>query len=435
MILGDLAAAMGGRIAPGDRDIPVTSAVIDSRQARPGSLFFALRGERTDGHAFVADVLEAGGCAVVSRGEQTERTVLVDDVERSLLAAGDWRRESFMCPVVGVTGSSGKTTTRELLIAALTGSFVTGGTRSNLNNHLGLPLTLLNMRGDVEVIVLEMGMNHAGELAVLGGIARPDISIVTNVGLAHMEFFSSRDDVARAKSELLLTTRRGGLAVIPVGEPILAAAAASRDLDVVTVGEGGDLWLRGADGGYTAEPAGAGLMLALQGEHNLTNALFAMAVARALGVDPSLAAERMSGYRGMAGRGRVLVRSGVRILDESYNANPDSTRACLASLAGSPPGRIAVLGDMRELGGIADRMHREILELADSIGLKMLILTGERYAGASSCLGRTPFVLAGDWREALEALRENVRPGDTVLVKGSHSLEMDRIVAAFEEEG
>jgi UDP-N-acetylmuramoyl-tripeptide--D-alanyl-D-alanine ligase len=434
MNLSDLASAMNGRLHPEDREVTVSRAVIDSREAGPKSLFFALKGETRDGHDFVDDVLAEGGCAVIARGPLQRGTILVDDVERAMLRAGAWRRELITCPVVGVTGSSGKTTTRELIMSALRGSYVTAGTQANLNNHLGLPLTLLNMPEEIEAAVLEMGMNHPGELLILGEVARPDITVVTNVGIAHMEFFESRDDVARAKAELLLTTKRGGVAVIPMAEPLLAEAALSRDLDVITIGEGGDLWLGGTDDSITAEPFGADLTLALVGRYNRTNALFAIAVARVLGVEPGQAIERMSLYSGITGRGRVLICSGVQIMDESYNANPDSTRACLRALAGIENGRIAVLGDMLELGEVTTEMHLAVLKLADSIGLKALILTGRHYAAASSCLVNTEFVLTGSWREALHVLRKYMSTGDTVLVKGSHSLEMNRIVASFEEE-
>lgn len=430
----DLASAMNGRHHPEDREVTVNRAVIDSREAGPGSLFFALKGEKRDGHEFVDDVLAGGGCAVIARDVLLRGTILVDDVERAMLLAGAWCRELITCPVVGVTGSSGKTTTRELIMSALRGTYITGGTQANLNNHLGLPLTLLNMPEGIEAAVLEMGMNHPGELLVLGEVARPDMTVITNIGIAHMEFFETRDDVVRAKAELLLTTKRGGFTVIPVAEPLLAEAALDRDLDVITIGEGGDLWLNETDGRITAEPFGLDLRLALAGKFNCTNALFAIAIARALGVEPGLAIERMSAYAGMAGRGRILNCSGVRIMDESYNANPNSTTACLRALADMESGRIAVLGDMLELGRTTAEMHRAVLELADSMELKALILTGRHYAAASSCLEKTQFVLTGSWQEALQMLREIMSSGDTVLVKGSHSLEMSRIVASLEEE-
>lgn len=434
MRLQELATAMDGIVSPVDRDRSVYRAVIDSRQAGDDCIFFALRGERTDGHAFVDDVIASGGCAVVSLGSPGAGRILVRDVEKALLLAGAWRRDQLTCPVVGVSGSSGKTTTRELLKEALRGSFITGGTSGNLNNHLGLPLSLLNLPREVEVAVLEMGMNHPGELAILGTVARPRITIITNIGIAHMEFFSSTEDVATAKAELITATIEGGLAIIPVSEPVLEEAARKRGLEIVRIGTGGDLWLSRIRDSRYLEPLGKEIELSIEGEHNYVNCLFALAAAERLGIPVELALDRLASYSGMPGRGRIVSASGVRIMDESYNANPDSTRACLLALADCGESMIAVLGDMLELGEISDDMHRSILELADSLGLKYLILTGRHFARASSCLERTPFALSQNWMEALQALRENASRGDTVLIKGSHSLQMSRIVESLQEE-
>ena len=425
---------MDGIISPVDLDRSVCRAVIDSRQAGHECIFFALSGTRTDGHAFVDDVIASGGCAVVSLGAPGAGRILVNDVEKALLRAGAWRRDQLTCPVVGVSGSSGKTTTRELLKEALRGSFITGGTRGNLNNHLGLPISLLNLPLEVEVAVLEMGINHPGELAILGAIARPGITIITNIGIAHMEFFSSTEDVATAKAELITATIEGGLAIIPVSEPILEEAARKRELEIVRIGTGGDLWLSRTRDGFHLEPLGCEIELSIEGEHNYVNCLFALAAAERLGIPLELAVDRLASYSGMPGRGRTVSASGIRIMDESYNANPDSTEACLLALADCSEDRIAVLGDMLELGEMSDEMHNRILELADSLGLKFLILTGRHFALASTCLERTPFVLSQNWMEALQALREKMSRGDTVLIKGSHSLQMGRIVESLQEE-
>jgi UDP-N-acetylmuramoyl-tripeptide--D-alanyl-D-alanine ligase len=425
---------MDGIISPVDRDRSVYRAVIDSRQAGQESIFFALSGARTDGHAFVDDVIASGGCAVVSLGPEGPGRIHVRDVEKALLHAGAWRRDQLTCPVVGVSGSSGKTTTRELLKEALRGTFLTGGTCGNLNNHLGLPLSLLNLPREVEVAVLEMGMNHPGELAVLGTVARPCITIITNIGIAHMEFFSSIEDVTTAKAELIAATIEGGTAIIPVSEPILMDAARKRELEIVRIGAGGDLWLSRTRESFYIEPLGKEIELSIEGEHNYVNCLFAIAAAERLGIPIELALKRLVSYAGMPGRGRTVCASGIRIMDESYNANPDSTKACLLALADCSEDRIAVLGDMLELGVIADEMHHSILELADSLGLKFLILTGKHFASASTCLEKTPFAVSQNWMEALQALRENMSRGDTVLIKGSHSLQMSRIVESLQEE-
>ena len=219
-----------------------------------------------------------------------------------------------------------------------------------------------------------------------------------------------------------------------MSEPILEEAARERELEIVRIGNGGDLWLSRTGNSFFLEPHGCEIELSIEGEHNYVNCLFAIAAAERLGIPVELALERLIPFAGMPGRGRTVSASGIRIMDESYNANPDSTRACLQALADGSEDRIAVLGDMLELGEITDEMHRSILEFADSLGLKFLVLTGRHFANASSCLERTPFTLSQDWKEALQALKEKMSRGDTVLIKGSHSLQMSRIVESLQEE-
>lgn len=432
MRLGVLARAMGGELRA-DPDAPVDRAVIDSRAAAERCLFFALKGSRTDGHDYVADVVAKGGYAVVSRAVADGGIVLVEDVEQALLEAGGWARERFDCPVLGITGSSGKTTTRELLSAALRKRYAVGVTGRNLNNQLGLPLTLLNMDPKVEVLVLEMGMNHPGELDALGALARPTAAVVTNVGTAHMEFFRDRNEIAMAKAELIGRTDPDGFCVIPVGEPVLERAAAERGLDVLRSGPGGDLWVERDGPGYLLQPAGTGIHLGLEGGHNYENAVVALIAAQRMGVSLEDSLSAMSGYGGMPGRGRVLEIGGAQLMDESYNANPESTVACLATLAEkvrSGEGRgIAVLGNMLELGERASSYHRDVLEFAEGLGLKLIVLVGKLYLDVSDALRSTPFVFADDPGEAAEQVLRSIEPEDVVLVKGSHSVGLERTVS------
>lgn len=431
MNLSELAGAMDGELLA-DPDAGVEEAIIDSRKAREGCLFFALKGSRTDGHRYAADVVAEGGYAVVARPVVDRGIVLVDDVGEALMRAGAWARERFDCPVLGITGSSGKTTTRELLAAGLRQRYKVGVTRRNLNNQLGLPLTLLNTDPRVEVLVLEMGMNHPGELDALGAVARPTASLVTNVGTAHMEFFSDRNQIAAAKSELLKRTRREGFCVIPVGEPVLERAAAERDLSVLRAGPGGDLWVEGNQRGYRLQPVDMAIRLSLEGEHNYQNAVVALLACDRMGVPLEDSLRAMAGYEGMPGRGRVLDAGGVRIMDESYNANPESTIACLGTLAENVRDGgegIAVLGTMLELGERASSYHRDVLEFADRLGLKLVVLVGELYPKVSDALSRTQFVSAGNPEEAAGQVLRSVQPGDVVLVKGSHSLGLERAVS------
>lgn len=406
------------------------TAVIDSREARPGTLFFALSGKRVDGHSFVADVLGEGGAAVVSRDGFTGPVLEVDSVEEALLEAGSWARDSMEFPVLGLTGSSGKTTTRKMIAAALSLEYRTAGTRGNLNNHLGLPLTLLNTPEDTEFLVLEMGMNHPGEILRLGWAARPHHAVITCIGRAHMEFFDSLDGVARAKSELLETTLEGGIAVIPAENEILAGVASSRDLDVVTHGIGGDCWVEEG----RAMPWGIPLDLRFSGAHNMENALCAIAFAEKMGVDPFDAAAAVGRLEPSTGRGEVFTVQGRRVVDESYNANPDSTGACLRSASTFQGRRIAVLGDMLELGKNSPECHLETLALAFELGFDPVITVGSHYRAASG-EGCFPAVCTDSCSEALEQVRRLAGADSTILVKGSNSVGLQALVDALRKEG
>lgn len=433
--LGDVARATGGWVSPKSAQRVVADCVIDSRKAGKGSLFFALEGVHTDGHDFVDDVLRKGGMAVVSRGDRRRDTVVVQSVEKALLDAAQWRRDTVGSKVVAITGSSGKTTTRRLLIAALECRYTVYGTTGNLNNHIGLPLVLLNApEEDADMMVLEMGMNHAGELLVLGGVSRPHHCLITNIGRAHMEFFTSVEGVARAKAEVIRTTAPEGFCVIPEGEDILSRTAEERCLDISSFGPGGDAWLDFDDSGSCVlKPWNIGMKLALSGRHNCVNAMAAVLMAHRLGVKPEDAVRAMEELVPSGGRGRIVRTDGLVILDESYNANPDSTLACLDVLGTTEGHRAAVLGDMYELGERAPRYHREVLLKAGETGLDLLILTGSIYASQLEGTGLTGAVTAADWREALTALRERAPRPCTVLVKGSNAMELGRLVRALEE--
>lgn len=426
MRLDSLAAHLG---VPGDTGYTFDRASIDSRNAAPGTLFFALPGSRTHGHDFVHDALALGAAAVVSREGFAGHVLVVPDTTEALFQAGVWARSLFSCPVAAITGSSGKTTTRELLMLALGSVMRVDGTRGNLNNRLGLPLSLLNASKDASALVLELGMNHSGELLSLGAAAAPDLSVVTNVGTAHMEFFGSRDGIAHAKAELLRTTRLGGVAVIPAGEPILLNAAKERNLRVYTTGPGGDVRVENG----ALMPWGLRPGLSVPGAHNLENALAATLAAELMGVDPEAAVKAMEGYVGMPGRGRILSTGGFTVYDESYNASPDSTMACLELLDGTGKKGIAVLGDMLELGGLSDEAHRRVLERALEKGLRLVVLVGAEFEKVRRSDKGVAWV--PDAASALELLKASVQKGDRVLVKGSHSLGLDSVVRGITGEG
>ncbi|MCK4807359.1 MAG: UDP-N-acetylmuramoyl-tripeptide--D-alanyl-D-alanine ligase [Candidatus Aegiribacteria sp.] len=434
MRLVDIAVAVGGWIAPESVDRVVTCAVIDSRDSSRDCLFFALEGKSTDGHLYVDSVLQDNGMAVVSRGDKREGIILVKSVEKALLDAAEWRRGSIRSRVIAITGSSGKTTTRLFLTAALECDYSVYSTRGNLNNHLGMPLTILNVpEEDPDIIILELGMNHAGELLLLGEIASPTDCLVTNIGHAHMEFFNTIDDIARAKAELIRTITPGGMCVIPVDEEILKSAAHYIGLNVRYFGDGGDAWFEEEDGTYIIYPWKKELRLQFEGRHNMMNAVSAVLMANAFNIQPDRAIRAITAVTPFKGRGRIVRVGGITILDESYNANPDSTGACLDVLERKEGKRGVILGDMRELGKGAPGFHREILKKADSIGLDFMILTGELYDSVKDTAVRTRVFIAEDWKEALRILRDTVPSECTVLVKGSNSLQLSELVRSMEE--
>jgi len=426
--LDALARHVGGSYR-GPEGLCADRAVIDSREAGAGSLFFALAGERTDGHRYAEDVLDAGGSIVVSRDPGRGPAILVDDVERALLEAGGWARDRISVPVIGLSGSSGKTTTRRLLELALSTRFRVAATEGNRNNQLGLPLTLLNVSGRPEVVVLELGMNHAGEIRQLCRVARPTDSVITNIGLAHVEHLGSREGIARAKAELLEGTAPGGFCVIPRGEVVLDRAAEAAGLEAVRVGPGGDRWLEECPEGACIQPGGHPVSMGIPGRHNLENALVAVTAAELMGVPPEAALEAIGGYRGMAGRSALLQAGPFRVMDESYNSNPDSAEACLRALAEMPGGpNVAILGDMLELGGRTGELHRRVLAFADGLGLRRIVLVGNLFSAQAGGATRTDTVAARDWRHAVELAVEALEPGGTVLVKASRSLRLERAV-------
>ncbi|PIE51631.1 hypothetical protein CSA37_10465 [Candidatus Fermentibacteria bacterium] len=427
--LVSLAARLG---CPAPEEFLFHKAIIDSREAVPGALFFALAGSRADGHRFVPEVLGAGGAAVVSEGGFTGNVLEVDSVEGALLEAGAWAREPMGCPVVGVTGSSGKTTTRKMLAQALSVKFNTAQTKGNLNNHLGVPLTLLNTPDDAEFLVLEMGMNHHGELLKLGWAAKPDHALITNIGRAHMEFFESIEGIAHAKAEMLETTAPGGIAVLPAGEEILLKVAGEKELEIITHGEDGDCWLDGMYG----MPWGIRLELGYAGCHNMMNAVSAIAFAERMGIEPRDAFNAIAALNPSDGRGARFLWRNRTVFDESYNANPDSTAACLRAVAAeSREPLAAVLGDMLEMGNRAVDYHKEILMSASEEGYEHLILVGKNYAQAAKDISLPSVILAEDWQEALELLKANVPDKCRILVKGSHSTGLEKLVAQIRKEG
>ena len=421
---------------------------IDTRDLRPGDLFVALR-DRRDGHDFVAGALAQGAAAaMVSRRPEGVAEgaplLMVNDVLEGLTALGRAGRTRSAARVVGVTGSAGKTSAKEMLRAAL-GEGVHAAERS-FNNHWGVPLTLARLPAEAPVCVVEIGMNAPGEIAPLSRLARPHVALVTTVGAAHLAAFGSVEGIAREKATIAEGLEPGGVLVIPSDLPVTPLLReAAGDARVTTFGEAPDADLRlieahGPLARVAVDGSALDLALAVPGRHHLMNALGVLAVVRALGRDARAAARALAGWRPPGGRGTrealALSCGAVTLIDDAFNANPASMAAALSVLAGEPGRRVAVLGDMLELGPAEGALHAA---LADDPGLRaahVVHTLGPLMRGLHEALpeGRRG-LWAPDAQAMAAALPETLRRGDTVLVKGSKAVGAARVVDALRALG
>ena len=451
--LGELARAAEAELARGDPSTNIAGVSTDSRSLPSGSLFVALRGERFDGHAFVDSAIQKGAKAVlVERAHigETEHVavprLLVSDTLRALGQIASIARTRLGHKVVGITGSNGKTTTKELTAAALGALGAVYRTQGNMNNLIGVPLTLLRWPAEAGLAVLEMGMSVPGEMARLTRIAKPDVGVITNVAQAHLQGLGDVTAVARAKGELFANLHMGAVAVVNDDDPwikkVCADVLAGRPQVSFGTRNGCDVRLLGCD----PNPPGVLVMLEVHGEllacklplvgrHNGLNAAAALAVALALDIDARAAARSMETVSPPASRLQVIKTKRWHLLDDTYNANPGSMQAAfsaLADLAGSNR-RVAVLGDMFELGETAPALHEEVGRAAASSGIDWIVGMGElaphTVAGAASQGARA--AAFGTLDGLLAALEAGLRPGDWVLVKGSRAMRMERVVGVL----
>ncbi|MFC9974015.1 UDP-N-acetylmuramoyl-tripeptide--D-alanyl-D-alanine ligase [Spirillospora sp. NPDC127200] len=455
LALSEIAEITGGTVIGGRPETVVRGpVVIDSREAGPGALFAAFRGERVDGHDYAVRALASGAAAVLAErppeagpGGPAGPAVVVDDVQRALglLARGVLARLPG-ATVTAITGSAGKTSTKDLIAQVLGGEGATVATAGSFNNEIGLPLTVLRADAGTRNLVLEMGARGVGHIAYLTGIARPDVGVVLNVGSAHLGEFGSREAVARAKGELVEAVPPGGTAVLNADDPLVRAMAARTAGNVVTFGRAPEATVRAADerldeagrARFTlVTPEGtAPVALRLHGAHAVANALAAAAVGRATGLAPQRVAEALSAAV-PASRWRMEVTErpdGLTVVNDAYNANPESVRAAVDVLAHMARGRraYAVLGEMAELGAGAVAEHAKIGQHVARSGIAGLITVGEAAAamaeGAAQVASWTgECVQVDDVGAAMTALKERLRPRDVVLVKGSRVAGLERI--------
>jgi UDP-N-acetylmuramoyl-tripeptide--D-alanyl-D-alanine ligase len=423
-----VAQAAGARlVAPAPHAAGPARVVIDSREVSAGDLFVGLAGGNVDGGRFAAQALASGAWGVLVDPAHADAAKCAE--AGALLAADDplealgrlataWRR-ALQAKVIGITGSTGKTSTKDLLAGMLAPHRRVVATAQNLNTEIGLPLTMLGAPPGTEVLVLEMAMRGSGQIAELAAIAEPDVGVIVNVGPVHLELLGTVEAIAAAKAELIAALRPGGTAVLPAGEPLLDPHRRD-DVRTVTFGPGGDVAELPAD-----------LQIPFTSAHMRRNALAALAAARAVGVEPTgEITVALSSLRGQ----RIELPGDIVVVNDCYNANPMSMRAALDDLVASAPGRrVAVLGDMLELGPGEAAFHEEIGAAATAAGVELLVTVGPLAERIGAAFDGGAHRHVPDARAAAALVPDLLEPGDTVLVKGSRGVGLEVVAQALEQ--
>ena len=432
----------GGELLGGDPGRTITRICTDSRSLRPGDLFLALKGEKFDAHSFVAQAARLGAAGAVVETEIADlpagfAVIKTGDTLAVQRIAAAYRRTLPLKAVV-ITGSNGKTSTKDFTAAVLARRFKVVKTVGNMNNHIGLPLTLLQASASDEIGVFEIGMNHPGETGPLAKIAKPDVGVITNIGVAHIEFMGSRDAIALDKGMLAESLEPGGALVLDAGDDYTPAIAKRTRAKVILSGTD----VRATDVAFDAAGSrfvvhagdrSAQVRLPVPGRHMIRNALLAIAVGTVFGVSPEECAAGLAAVSLTGGRLEQKNIRGIQVIDDSYNANPDSMVAALQTLAAMPATgrRIAVLGKMNELGAESERGHRRVGEAAGREKIDCLVAVGPGagpIADAATGAGVGEVIRVATTGEAADLLRTLAKPGDLLLVKGSRSVKMETIV-------
>lgn len=452
MTAKQIADLCGGRLLCGVPETEVCSVTTDSRSLGDRALFVPIKGERVDGHAFLEQVLENGAAAVLTQEHESasgeKPWIAVSDTREALQKLAAAYRKEFSIPVIGITGSVGKTTTKEMVALALSAGFSSVlKTAGNLNSQIGLPLMVLRLSEEYNAAVLEMGMSEFGEMERLAAIAAPQYAVMTNIGISHIENLKTQENIRSEKLHITDRFTPSSILFLNGDDPLLSELSGNLPFRTVSfgLGEGCDYSARGihTDGESTIfllrAPDGETLQLRLPclGDHNVRNALAAVAVADALGVDRNAAAKALETYRPPAMRQQIRRADGLTVLDDSYNASPDSVRSSLNVLASLPceGKRGAVLADMLELGDLSEQAHYDTGREAAKSGIQFLVTVGHRAeAIARGALAENPSLdcrVCQSNEEAVRELKGLIGKGDAVLVKGSRGMKTDEIVTAL----
>ena len=422
---------------------------IDSRKVAQGGIFIALAGNITDGHEFIESAAKNGAAsAIVSKNVSASiPTLVVKDTEKALNDLASYRREEAKAKIIAVTGSVGKTSTKEMLAMSLAALGVTQATEGNYNNHLGLPITLASLSVDTEFGVFELGMNHQGELDYLSNLLKPDIAIITTVAPAHLEFFNSVEDIAFAKSEVFRGMKEGSIAVLNVDNEyyyILESEAKKRGLKIVTVGKNGDSKIINIeernDSGSSVEASICGDLISFNlgtsALHMVQNAILVLTAVKVLGLDVAKAASALANFSGLVGRGAKsdikIDNKKVTLIDDSYNASPASVRAALNYLGKNSGRKVAILADMLELGGASAELHKSLEKEITTNAIDIVLTYGNLMNELNKIL---PKMVKKKHFLDLNSLKEYIKKilddGDTVLIKGSFGTKLYEIIPSL----
>ena len=431
-------------------EVQVELVTTDSREVRPGCIFVAFPGEKFDGHDFAAKALENGAVYVVVNhpveGVPAEKAILCPDSYHAMMVMGANYRSQYHPKMVGVTGSVGKTTTKQMTYAALAGFGETIKTEGNQNNELGMPRTLMRLESSTEYAVIEMGMSHAGEIDRLARAARPDVGIITCIGVSHIGNLGSQENICKAKLEICAGLAEGSPLVLNGDDPFLRKAALPTHVRPVWFSLGDenadvcalDVRQEGDGMAFTLCDKDAGryeVTIPAMGRHNVANALAAYAAATRLGLAPESVIAGLADFEQTGMRQKVVHAGSMDVIEDCYNANPDSMKAALAMFKEYPcKRRFALLGDMLELGGMSAPAHEELGRQAAEAGLTALVTYGPeaaRTAKAAKDAGLADVVHAEDYQQAADALLARMAPGDALLVKASRGMALEKALALF----
>ena len=446
LTLSEIAALCGGTLC-GDGSVEVTGFYTDSRQTQPGLMFVPIRGENTDAHRFIPQVFAAGAAATFSETEQENPmgpVIYVKDSRAALQAVAEGWRERFSVPVIGITGSVGKTTTKEMVALAVSAGKKTMKTAGNANSQIGLPLTVMRLTETDEAAVVEMGISMPGEMARIAKVAKPTVAIVTNIGVSHIEYLKTRENILAEKFRIADYLPAGGAALVNGDDDLLSALESTDTRKIVRFGLSENCDWRAVD--IDADLYGTHFTLVhdgektpvyvpAAGEHNVRNALAALAAADAVGVKLEDAVRAIALYEPPAMRQQIKEANGVTLIDDTYNANPDSMRAALTILGGMKAAgkKYAALADMLELGARGVQDHLEIGRFAAENGVDVLVGIGPLGKHITEGFGRTE---NSAWfatnEEAIAWLKARLQAGDALLCKGSRGMHTDEIIKAFE---